>query len=169
MTYKKIILILFGISCAMFALTFAFVPLYKTYCQITGINTAVIDPAIQPDLNRNILVQFTTATNNNLPWDFFPKKNSLATHPNENSRMIFVVKNNSKKTITVQAIPSLTPPIAAKYFHKIQCFCFSQQTLRAGESKEMPMIFRVDKNIPAEINTITLAYTLFDVTKDTSA
>ncbi len=108
-------------------------------------------------------MQFVTTTNSNLAWDFYPQNSSMVIHPEENNKMLFYVKNNSNKTVTVQAIPSITPWQAAKHLHKIQCFCFTQQTLAAGASMAMPVVFRIDNDVPDDIATVTLSYTLFDI------
>ena len=150
----------------MFGFCFALSPLYNKYCRITGINTAIPEKefATQIDLSRNIHVQFVATLNENLPWDFYPQKNKVIVHPNQTYKVFFYVKNKTKKTMTVQAIPSFSPGLASQHFHKIECFCFKQQTLAAGNAMWMPLVFRVDKTLPTDINTITLAYTLFDVT-----
>ena len=109
-------------------------------------------------------MQFVTTTNADLAWDFYPKAHSLDIQPEANNTMLFYVKNNTQHTMTVQAIPSITHWQAAKHLHKIECFCFRQQTLKAGETLAMPVVFRIDKDIPSDIKTVTLAYTLFDVT-----
>jgi cytochrome c oxidase assembly protein subunit 11 len=90
-------------------------------------------------------------------------------HPGENTTVYFYAKNATAKAMTVQAIPSMTPTDAMSHFHKIECFCFKQQSLNAGASKDMALIFQVDKDLPKDIHVITLAYTLFDATpKETS-
>ncbi len=167
----KTILILTATVVIMFSFSFAMAPLYNALCKATGINGKPnLVPYTEqetnaPDLSHPITVQFITTTNANLAWDFYPRKSSIKTHPDEDTKILFFVKNNTNKTMTVQAIPSITPWQSVKYFHKIECFCFTQQTLHAGESLEMPVVFRIDKQLPPEIHTITLAYTLFDVTK----
>ncbi len=155
----------------MFGFSFALSPLYRLVCKQTGLNGGVNVAEVKDTYtgaptanNPEILVQFVTTNNANLPWDFYPQQTSLKTHTEALMKAIFIVKNNTDHTMTVQAIPSFAPPIAAKYFHKIECFCFTQQTLAAGETKEMPVVFRIDKTLPADVHTITLAYTLFDAT-----
>ncbi len=156
----------------MFSFSFVLAPLYNALCKATGLNGRVdiSNPAASvsqeaPDATRQFTLQFVATNNANLPWDFYPKKNSLEIHPEENVKMLFVVKNNSQHTMTVQAIPSITPWQAAKHLHKIQCFCFTQQTLAAGQTLEMPVVLRIDKDLPPDIKTVTLSYTLFDVTQ----
>ncbi|MBX3708284.1 MAG: cytochrome c oxidase assembly protein [Gammaproteobacteria bacterium] len=158
----------------MFTFCFAMVPLYSLICKKTGINTSAANSGLLtavsaetkelPDLTRTITVQFVAVNHNGLPWEFYPRTKSIQVHPGENNKIYFSAKNTTDKTMSVQAIPSMTPSEALSYFHKIECFCFTQQTLNAKESKEMPMIFRIDNTIPKEIHVITLAYTLFDTT-----
>lgn len=164
--HRKVLIISALVVIGMFGFCFALVPLYNTFCKVTGINTAVRvrDFESMPDLNRNITVEFVAVNNANLPWDFHPQQNHLAVHPNQNTKIFFYAKNNSKQTMTIQAIPSYAPSSAARYLHKIQCFCFEQQTLKPGAAIEMPIVFRIDPQLPTAIRTITLAYTLFDVT-----
>ncbi len=99
-----------------------------------------------------------------MPWEFYPKTKSMVVHPGESNKVMFYAKNTTDKAMTVQAIPSMTPVESISHFHKIQCFCFNQQTLQPRESKDMPMIFRIDNDLPKDVHVITLAYTLFDVT-----
>jgi cytochrome c oxidase assembly protein subunit 11 len=99
-----------------------------------------------------------------MPWEFYPKTKTIDVHPGENNKIFFYAKNPTGKDMSVQAIPSMTPTEALSHFHKIQCFCFTQQTLKAHQSRDMPMIFRIDNDIPKDIHVISLAYTLFDTT-----
>lgn len=173
-SHRKIIAIGATAAVVMFAFCFAIVPLYSLICQATGINTSVPNSGLltpvsaetkePPDLTRTITVQFVAVNHNGMPWEFYPRTKSIQVHPGENKKVFFYAKNTTEKTMSVQAIPSMTPPESISHFHKIQCFCFTQQTLKARESKEMPMIFRIDKEIPKEVRVITLAYTLFDTT-----
>jgi cytochrome c oxidase assembly protein subunit 11 len=146
----------------MFGFSFAIAPLYYAYCKKTGINTAVRTNSI-PDLSRMITIQFVATANQNLAWDFYPLTNSVSIHPNENTKVMFYAKNNTNHTMTVQAVPSFTPALSGKYFHKIECFCFTKQTLPAHGSRTMPVIFQVDDYLPENMNTITLAYSLFEI------
>lgn len=175
---RKIFLIAGMIAAMMFAFCFVMVPFYSLICKATGINTSVpsgellkavsVDAGKNAvDLSRTIEVQFVSVNHNGLPWDFYPRTKSLVVHPGQNNTVFFYAKNTTGMTMSVQAIPSMTPPEALNYFHKIQCFCFTQQTLKSRESKNMPMIFRIDKEIPKNIHVITLAYTLFDTTLKT--
>jgi cytochrome c oxidase assembly protein subunit 11 len=163
----KVVVSLLAVVLMMFGFCFAIVPLYNAYCKVTGINTSLTLTEFEkiPDLTRSITIQFTAINNANLPWEFYPLKSSITMHPGENAKMEFYVKNNTNRTMTIQAIPSYAPVTAPRYLHKIECFCFQQQTLRAGEEKWMPVVLHLDKMMPGDIQTISLAYTLFDVTQ----
>jgi len=163
---RKVITYSLLVVAVMFGFCFAMAPLYAAYCKITGINTSLTLTEFEktPDLTREVTLQFVATNNAALPWEFRPLKTSMTMHPGENGKILFHVKNNSNHTMTVQAIPSYAPIGAANYFHKIECFCFRQQTLKAGEEKDMPVVFHLSKIMPADIQTITLAYTLFDRT-----
>jgi cytochrome c oxidase assembly protein subunit 11 len=113
---------------------------------------------------RNVLVQFIALTNRGLAWDFKPLTKMIQVRPGDKAKVIFFAKNNTGTDMTVQAVPSMTPVESISHFHKLECFCFSQQTLKAGEEKDMALVFQVDKDLPKDVHTITLAYTLFDAT-----
>lgn len=148
-------------------------PIYDVFCEITGLNGKTggryesVSGAV--DTNRTITVQFVSTNNEGMPWKFGPEVRTLTVHPGEQTRINYLAHNGTTKDMIGQAIPSLTPFKAANYFHKTECFCFEQQILKAGESAELPMFFIVDQDIPAHIRTITLSYTLFDVTERYSA
>ncbi len=171
---RKIIIIAGSVAILMFGFAFAIVPVYSLLCKATGINTSapsgeLLTPVSAattepPDLSRTITVQFIAVNHNGMPWDFFPRTKSIQVHPGQNNKIYFFAKNTTDKAMSVQAIPSMTPSEAMSHFHKIQCFCFTQQTLKGHEGKDMPMIFRVDNDLPKNVHVITLAYTLFDTT-----
>lgn len=146
----------------MLGFSFAMAPLYNAICKPAGLRPAT-RMTDNPDYSHPITLQFVAVNNRELPWEFYPRTPTLTVHPDQTMSVLFHAKNTTQKTMTVQAIPSFSPLSAAQYFRKIKCFCFNQQTLAAGESVEMPMVFRIDKNLPREVHTITLAYTLFDV------
>lgn len=169
---KKTILLATICVILMFGFSFALVPLYRVVCKVTGLNGGINVAEISqvyaksPDKKRRVLIQFIATNNADLPWEFYPEKNHLTVNLNEKNQMVFYARNNSSRRMIVQAVPSFSPPIAAKYFHKIECFCFRQQSLAAGEKKAMPVIFQLDPALPADISVITLAYTLFAVSSD---
>lgn len=161
---KKLVLMVF----AMFGFGFALVPLYDVFCDITGLNgktnnVGVAYAADGIDTSRTIKVQFITRTAKGIPWQFEPVINEISVHPGEVKFVNFYAKNESTRDIVGQAVPSVSPGIAAGYFQKIECFCFTQQPLTAGEEVEMGLQFYVDIDLPSEITTLTLSYTLYDI------
>ena len=169
--HAKLVLSLSILVLLMFAFAFAMVPLYNSLCKALGINgkiTQQVDGSSQSlpsiDNQRLITVEFVTTQSSNLPWKFYPKTKKINVHPGEIAKLAFYAENQSNTKMTVQAIPSVTPGIAAKYIKKTECFCFTQQNLNPHEAMDMPLLFHLDVDLPSDINTITLAYTLFDVT-----
>ena len=165
---KKILISLCCVTLSMFGFGFAMIPLYNVLCKNLGINGKTDKNAYltsnEIDLSRRIRVEFMTNNNNYLPWDFYPRLQHIQLHPGENILVYFSAKNNSKFPMTVQAIPSVSPGLAARYLKKTECFCFTQQTFNPGQHRDMPVLFHIDPHIPKNINIITLAYTLFDTT-----
>jgi cytochrome c oxidase assembly protein subunit 11 len=166
---KRHVLRLVGVVVGMFAFGFALVPLYDVFCEITGANgktagqfTATETQVI--DKERLITIQFLTTNNADMPWEFRPTKRMLKVHPGELNSTVFYVRNPADKTMVAQAVPSVSPFHAAEYLHKTECFCFDQQQLAQGEEMDMPLRFIIDADLPKDVNTITLSYTLFDVT-----
>lgn len=154
---------------AMFGFGFAMVPLYDIMCEVTGFNgktagkyTATTPMEVQ---DRFVTVQFLTNNNANMPWEFRPKVRSVQVRPGEMNSAEFYVRNITGKTMVGQAVPSVTPFRAAEYLHKTECFCFEQQQLTRGEEMDMPLRFIVDSELPKDVKTLTLSYTLFDVTE----
>lgn len=170
--HRKTTAILALVVAIMFGFSFALVPLYRVACKKIGLNTSIPISNL-PDVplgkpmvvtSRDLTVQFIAMTNQGLAWDFRPQTKVVKIHPGQSTRVSFYAKNNTKKDMIVQAVPSMTPAESIKHFHKIECFCFNQQALKAGEAKDMALVFQVDKDLPKAVHTITLAYTLFDVT-----
>ncbi len=157
---------LFVIAIAMFGFGFALVPFYKKICEVTGVNNLIKADEIvntQVDANRLVNIQFDSNLRNDLPWTFHAVQGSTQVHPGELTTITYEVHNNSSRAITGQAIPSYSPELAARYFKKVECFCFKQQTLQPHETREMPVVFLIDKEIPKDVGTILLSYTFFAV------
>lgn len=150
----------------MFGFGFSLVPFYEKICEVTGINNLLKADAApansQVDTSRSVVVQFD-ANLHDLPWRFQPLQRSVTVHPGELVRIDYEVTNTRAQSITGQAVPSYGPQVAARYFRKMDCFCFSQQTLAAGERRTMPVVFVLDPELPAEVTTITLSYTFFEI------
>lgn len=165
---KKLTLILAGVVVGMFGFGFALVPLYNTFCKTLGINgkTAQVAQAVSTtvDKTRWVTMEFTAMNGDGIQWKFHPSVKRIKLHPGEMKRLTFYAENYSDHTMVVQAIPSVTPGIAAKYLKKTECFCFTQQTLNAHEAMNMPLLFHLDRDLPKQVKTLTLSYTLYDVT-----
>lgn len=169
-TVVKLVLVVGG----MFCFGFVLVPLYDVFCRVTGLNGKTSGEAYQAvdvkvDATRSIKVQFVAANNDGMTWKFGPNDAMLAVHPGEAKSTSFFAMNPEQKLMVAQAIPSVSPARAAEYFHKTECFCFNQQTLASGEKIDMPLRFIVDQDLPKDVHTITLTYTLFDVTQRVAA
>ncbi|MDX2346450.1 MAG: cytochrome c oxidase assembly protein [Legionella sp.] len=167
---RKVPLLLTALALGMFGFGFLLVPIYNSLCQTLGINGKTNANAVAYDAskatvinNREVYVEFVATNNSGIPWAFYPKTPKIKVHPGEIARLAFYAENKTNHRMTVQAIPSVTPGIAAKYLKKTECFCFEQQTLEGHEGMNMPLLFHLDPDLPAQIKTITLAYTLFDV------
>lgn len=157
------------VAILMFGFGFAMVPIYRVVCLRTGFNGTTdriaADQVSTRDAvaSRLITVEFVTATSADLPWQFRPDVARIQVHPGQITVATFHVRNLGDSRIVGQAVPSITPNIAAPHFHKIECFCFSHQALAPGESKIMPVQFVVDPGLPDDIHTLTLAYTFFNL------
>lgn len=167
---RKLILILLGVVLGMFGFGFALVPMYTLLCKTEGINGKTGGPTAagdtrEVDYSRTVKVQFLANTNAYLPWAFYPENKSVQIHPGENKLVHFYAENNSGQQMTVQAIPSVTPGLAAKYIRKTECFCFTQQTFKQGEKRDMPVLFHIDPSLPNDITLLTLSYTMFNAEK----
>jgi cytochrome c oxidase assembly protein subunit 11 len=164
-TVSRLLLVVFG----MFGFGFALVPLYDVFCDITGLNGKTNETAVNYvengiDTSRTITVQFLSRTAKGIPWQFEPMENEVKVHPGEVKFVKFYAKNESTRAIVGQAVPSVSPGLAAAYFQKIECFCFEQQPLKASEEVEMGLQFYVDLELPEDLSTLTLSYTLYDIT-----
>lgn len=157
----------------MFGFAFALVPLYDVFCDVTGFNGKtggqVVeeegDQAIVADKTRVIKVQFLSMNNEGANVRFEPKQTSVSVHPGEVKEVFYLVTNLTDREMVTQSVPSVAPLEAAEYLKKIECFCFKQQTIAVGETKEMPLKFFIDKGLPAEISKLSLNYTIFDITE----
>ena len=168
------------VAILMFGFGFALVPLYGLLCDAFGINGRFLDietgdyTAVEgnqrglvlnkrQDKSRSVQVEFLTTLNQSMNWEFKALTDKVTVHPGEVKTVKFYAKNLTNKTVVAQAVPSLAPGSAVKYFTKMECFCFSQQTFKPGEAREMPLRFVVDPDLPKRINTISLGYTFFNL------
>jgi cytochrome c oxidase assembly protein subunit 11 len=162
---KKLLVVALG----MFGFGFALVPFYNKICEVAGLRTLWQPGEVeaggvntQVDLTRTVTVEFDSNTRM-LPWRFKPMASSVEVHPGELTQIVYEVRNTLAEPVTGQAVPSYAPRLAVQYFRKLECFCFTQQTLAAGEVRQMPVVFVIDPNLPKDVNTITLSYTFFRV------
>lgn len=156
------------LTAAMFGFGYALVPLYNVFCEVTGLNgkTGRLSneqaSAFERDETREVTVEFVTNVNAGLPWDFAPKVTKVKVHPGVVTAVDFGVVNRSDQNMVGQAVPSVAPQQAARFFSKTECFCFVQQPLAAKEQKNMPVRFVIDPKLPKDIDTVTLSYTFFE-------
>ncbi|NKF52149.1 cytochrome c oxidase assembly protein [Shewanella sp. WXL01] len=166
---RKLLTLLVLGSVGMFGFGFALVPLYDVLCDALGINgkpqgTASTYEAVVVDESRTVTVEFIAHVQSGMAWDFTPQVNRIEVHPGKLTHAKFIAHNKSAKDTVGQAIPSVSPGQGAAYFNKTECFCFNQQPLAAQASAELPLIFYVDPDLPESITTLTLSYTLYDIT-----
>lgn len=158
----------------MFGFGYAMVPLYKAICSALGVNvlslsekqSLLADKGVangngQIDYSRDITVEFDT--NARGPWDFKPAVRHMTVHPGELTQVMYEFRNVQNRTMAAQAIPSYAPMQASAHFNKLECFCFSEYTLKPGESRQWPVVFVIDPKLPKDVKTITLSYTFFEV------
>jgi cytochrome c oxidase assembly protein subunit 11 len=161
------------VTAAMFAFGYGLVPLYKSICEVTGINILALGEQAIPgakakapsntqiDMSRVITVEFDA--NSRGPWDFKPAQRSLQVHPGELTTVMYEFQNIQNRRMSAQAIPSYAPQQAQAHFNKVECFCFNQYTLEPGEKKSWPVAFVIDPKLSRDVKTITLSYTFFEV------
>ena len=153
------------VALGMFGFGFALVPFYNQICAALGVNSLESKDAVantQVDLSRQVTIEFDSNAHD-LPWRFRPLVRHVVVHPGELATVEYEVVNVRGAPVTGQAVASYGPQIAAEYFKKIECFCFTQQTLAPGETRRMPVVFMVDPRLPKDVNTIALSYTFFEV------
>jgi len=156
------------VVCA-FALTFALVPLYRIACEkVFGIrldNTATmlsdVKAAAPADMERMITVEFDGSVNSRLPWTLTPQEARMQVQVGKVYETLYVAHNTSTAAMVATATPSVAPSRASAYFQKIECFCFTEQTLQGGETRDMPVRFVIDPSLPKGVNTVTLSYMFF--------
>ena len=171
---RKMLVKLAVIAILMFGFGYALVPMYRAICELTGLNvvTSKDDYGVrafgatkvsntQVDTSRTVTVEFDS--NSRGPLRFRPVKNYLEVHPGEVAQITYEVVNEQDHSVIAQAIPSYAPKVATQHFTKLECFCFNQQSFKAKESREMPVVFIIDPKLPKDVKTITLSYTFFEI------
>jgi cytochrome c oxidase assembly protein subunit 11 len=154
------------VALAAFAFAFALVPLYRIACEkVFGVRleqgAASAGDKLRPGEARWVTVQFDGGVNSKLPWAFRPEQLTMKVHPGQQYEARYFARNSSDHAIVGNAVPSIAPSRASGYFSKTECFCFTAQTLAPGESRDMPVRFIVDPELPSDVHTITLSYTFY--------
>jgi cytochrome c oxidase assembly protein subunit 11 len=165
---RRLLVKLSVIAALMFGFGYALVPVYAKICEAMGLDSLV--PATtrqsventQIDFSRTLSIELD-ANAHHLPWRFRPLVRHIDVHPGELVTIEYEVTNVRDYAVTGQAVPSYGPQLAGQYFNKLDCFCFTKQTLAAGETRRMPVVFLIDPKLPSDVNTITLSYTFFEV------
>ncbi len=166
--HQKIVTYMVGFILAMFAFGWGSIFLYNLVCKAidpggTASKTELNEyEGVEVDESREVDVRFTANVNGDLPWEFYPVTKNVTVHPGERKLVNFISKNKAGRDIKGKAIYDIQPARAGGYFKKMECFCFVQQTLSAGQRREMPLKFWLDPNLPESVDQVTLAYTFFN-------
>lgn len=156
------------VAVLMFGFGYALIPMYRKICEVTGVNfltpkdaTVEAPSNTQVDRTRTVTIEFDG--NSQGPWRFRPTVSSMKVHPGEMTQVLYEVVNTQARSVDAQAIPSYAPQQSAAFFKKVECFCFTQQTLGPNQAKQMPVVFYIDPKLPQDVTTITLSYTFFEI------
>ena len=157
----------------MLGFSYALVPLYDILCDLTGLSGSTSNlTQAAPDAgeakaaaDRQVVLQFVANVNHSMPWDIRPDQFEMTVRPGQTYQTVFHARNRTARPMVGQAVPSVAPQMAAPHLVKQECFCFTSQPLDAGQSVEMPLIFKVSERLPENIGTLTLSYTFFDVSR----
>jgi cytochrome c oxidase assembly protein subunit 11 len=155
-----------GLSAAMFAFGFLVLPpLYDTFCEITGFGgrtaTAASTQAERPDPSRTVRVEFLSSVARGAPFTLEPEVSHMEVHPGQLYETHFVARNLTGSPLSAQAVPSVAPGPAARYFNKAECFCFTSQEFAPNEELKLKLSFMVDAELPAHFDRLSLSYTYF--------
>jgi cytochrome c oxidase assembly protein subunit 11 len=172
---RRTMMMLTGVVVGMVGLSYASVPLYRIFCQVTGYDGTPQRAEAVPDqiFDRQVKVRFNADTDPNLPWMFKPEQHFVDIKVGENKLVFYRAENNASHPVTGQAVFNVTPAKAGAYFTKVECFCFTEQTLQAGQKVDMPVSFFIDPAFMADANmkdvtSITLSYTFYNQTQEAS-
>ncbi len=166
---RKLMGKLMVVALGMLGFGFALVPMYRQICEAIGITqTRVVSAAnTQVDTSRSVTVELV-ASSVGLPWRFEPIDRTVSMHPGELKTVRYRVVNTLGRPVTAHAVMNTAPALANRYIEKRECFCFSEQTLGPGEAREMPVVFRVRADAPADLTTVSLSYTFFETARGAS-
>jgi len=162
-----------SVAVGMIGVAYAAVPLYQIFCQVTGFGgtTQRADASPEKPLDQKITVAFDANVNSSLSWEFTPVQHSQTIRIGEQKLAFYKAKNTTSRPLTGTATFNVTPVGAGVYFSKIECFCFTEQTLQPGQSMDMPVSYFVDPDIVNDpdmksVKTITLSYTFYAVDEE---
>ena len=154
------------VAIIMFAFGYALVPLYKKICEVTGVYDLTKPDEIvntQVDESRTVVMEFDANTRSDIGWQLVPLDFKMDVHPGELVHATFRLTNPTDTSFDAQAIPSYGPQHAAQFVKKLECFCFTQQTINAGETRDFSVVFVLDPTLPSDVGTVTLSYTMFEI------
>ena len=154
------------VAIIMFAFGYALVPLYKKICEVTGVYDLIKPDEIvntQVDESRTVVMEFDANTRSDIGWQLVPLDFKMEVHPGELVYATFRLTNPTDTSFDAQAIPSYGPQHAAQFVKKLECFCFTQQTINAGETRDFSVVFVLDPTLPSDVGTVTLSYTMFEI------
>lgn len=162
--FKKLLVV----AVLMFGFGYALIPVYRKICEVTGVNfltpkDVTVEAPVNTQIDKSRMVTVEFDGNAQGPWRFRPTVASMQVHPGEMTQVTYEVVNTQSRNVDAQAIPSYAPQQSAAFFKKVECFCFTQQTLGPNEAKQMPVVFYIDPNLPKDVTTITLSYTFFEI------
>ena len=167
---RRQVVLLSMLALGMFGFAYALVPLYQVFCELTGLNGKTAGRAVTalpitlPQVSdREVTIQFLASVAKGMPWEFRPAEHSLRVRLGEIYTTDYYARNRAAQAVTGRAVPSVAPGYAAEYLHKVECFCFSEQRLEDDEDTWMPVRFYIGDDLPEEIRTISLSYTLYKV------
>ena len=165
---RRRIALLLLLAGGMFGFAFALVPLYNVFCEIMGLNGRTSGQAASVEQiaeisDREVTIQFSAQVARGMPWEFRPTENQMRVRLGEVNTTEYYARNRASDTVTGQAVPSVAPGLAAPYLHKIECFCFTQQHLDGNAEIDKPVQFYVDPDLPEDVGTLSLSYTMFRV------
>jgi len=172
--HRILTLKLLAVAAGAFGFGFALGPLYSVLCSVTGYGDQTkllqkVQAAERPDPSRTVTVEFLTDEASAGSWEFRPVVRSIEVHPGQLYAAEFVARNLTGRDQIAQAVPNVAPSMAATYFHKTECFCFTPQHFRADEQRSLPVRFFIDPALPKHVDRITLAYTFYDAASRVSA
>ena len=155
-----------ALAIGMFGFAYALVPLYEVFCEITGLNGKTSGQrvellAAESDTGREVTVQFLARVGNGMPWEFRPATHQYKVKLGQTSITNYYARNRAAYSVTGRAVPSVSPGHTAEFVNKVECFCFNEQALEAGEEIHMPVKFYISDELPNDIHTVTLSSTMF--------